>query len=69
MTPGSHYDECCSSEVSFRIVHTSMELYCKMGMDILERIQRRENKLMPKLKDIRYEMRLKESALITRRLR
>ena len=46
--------------------------YCKKDTDMLERIQRRATKMIPKLRNISYEMRLKERGLTTletRRLR
>ena len=33
--------------------------YRKMDIDILERVQRRATKIIPKLRDISYEMRLR----------
>ena len=50
----------------------SWRLYCKKGIDMLERIQRRATKMIQKLRNISYEMRLKECGLTTletRRLR
>ena len=46
--------------------------YRKTNIDILERVQRRATKMIQKLRNISYEMRLKECGLITletRRLR
>ena len=46
--------------------------YRKKDIDMLERVQRRGTKMMPKLRNISYEMRLKECGLTTletRRLR
>ena len=46
--------------------------YRKKDIDRLERVQKRATKMIPKLKDISYEMRLREcglTALETRRLR
>ena len=46
--------------------------YRKKDIDMLERVQRRATKMIPKLRNISYEMRLKECGLTTpetRRLR
>ena len=47
--------------------------YCKRNNDMLDRVQRRATKIIPKLKNIGYEMRLIECGLTTivgtRRLR
>ena len=46
--------------------------YLRKAIDMLERIQRRATKLIPELRDLRYEERLKEcelTTLETRRLR
>ena len=46
--------------------------YRKKGSDMLERVQRRATKMIPKLRNISYEMRVKEyglATLETRRLR
>ena len=46
--------------------------YRKKDIDMLERVQRRATKIIPKLRNISYEMRLKECGLTTietRRLR
>ena len=45
---------------------------CVRACDMLERVQRRATKMIPKLRNISYEMRLKECGLTTletRRLR
>ena len=39
--------------------------YRKKNIDILERVQRRATKMLPKLRNISYEMRLKECGLTT----
>ena len=39
--------------------------YRKKDVDMLERVQRRATKIIQKLRDISYEMRLKECGLIT----
>ena len=39
--------------------------YCKKGIDMLERVQRRATKMIPKLRNISYEMHLKECGLTT----
>ena len=52
--------------IEFRILHTGMDI------DILERVQRRATKMIQNLRNISYEMRLKECGLTTletRRLR
>ena len=38
-------------------------------IDMLERVQRRATKMIPKLRDISYEMRLKECGLTTLEIR
>ena len=39
--------------------------YCKKDIDMLERVQRRATKIIPKLRNISYEMQLKECGLTT----
>ena len=49
-----------------------MCMYRKKDVDTLERIQRRTTKIIPELRDLSYEVRLKECGLIKgekRRLR
>ena len=43
--------------------------YLRKDIDMLEKIQRRATKLIPALRDLIYEERLKECGLTTRRLR
>ena len=53
-----------------KIKHVSVS--CFYSVDMLEKIQRRATKLIPGLRDLRYEERLKECGLTTletRRLR
>ena len=40
-------------------------IYRKKDIDMLERVQRRATKMMPKFRNISYEMRLKECGLTT----
>ena len=42
-------------------------IYCKNDSDMLERVQWRETKMIPKLSNISYEMRLTECGLTTLR--
>ena len=70
---------CSCTGVHITIVKPHLE-YCiqawrpyrKKDIDILERVQRRATEIIPKIRNISYEMRLKECGLITlktRRLR
>ena len=53
-------------------IHGAWRPYRKKNIDMLERVQRRAAKMIPKLRNISYELRLKECGLTTletRRLR
>ena len=62
----------CVFSTSFRILIQAWRPYRKKDIDTLERIQRRATKMIPELRDLSYEERLKECGLTnleTRRLR
>ena len=63
----------CIKHLAFRILYIQVwRIYRKKYIDTLERIQKRATKIIPQLRDLSYEVRLKECGLTpleTRRLR